>query len=101
MSGGNVAATGAGASAAAASAAAIAQAIKASGVIVRVHPDDFMRILAKADHPLIVSTTGGFLKKNFQYLTSYKGLAFYTKSPDPLNLPARSELITAEKIWIP
>ena len=100
MSGGNVAATSAGTSAAA-SAAAIAQAIKASGVIVRVYPDDFMRILAKADHPLVVSTTGGFLKKNFQYLTSYKGLAFYTKSPEPLNLPARSELITADKIWIP
>jgi len=93
MSGGNAAATGAG--------AAIAQAIKASGVIVRVNTQNFMRVLAKSEYPLIVSTTGGFLKKNFQYLSSYKGLAFYTKSADPLNLPAKSELITAEKIWIP
>jgi hypothetical protein len=100
MSGGSVVASNTGA-VAAASAAAVAQAIKASGVIVNVKPENFMRVLTKADHPLIVTTTGGFLKKNFQYLFSYKGLAFYTKSPEPMNLPAGSELISADKIWIP
>jgi hypothetical protein len=35
------------------------------------------------------------------YLTSYKGLAFAAKSEEPLPLPPSTELILAEKIWIP
>jgi len=88
-------------SAAAARAAAIARAIKASGAIVSVEPDDFLTILSKGSRPLVVMATGGFIKTNYQYLTSYKGLAFFTKSPAPLLLPGDIELITAAKIWIP
>ena len=47
--------------AAAAAAAAIAQAIKASGVIVRVEPDEFVKLLARQSEPLIVCAVGGFL----------------------------------------
>lgn len=86
---------------AAAAAAAIAQATKASGVIVRVEPADFLRILGRQEAPLVVHAQGGFLSVNHQYLTSYKGLAFFTKAPDPLDLPARAELVQASKIWIP
>lgn len=35
------------------------------------------------------------------YLTSYKGLAFFTKSSTPLNLSGDIELVLAQKIWIP
>jgi ABC-type transport system substrate-binding protein len=85
----------------AAAAAAIAEAIKASGAIVRVEPNDFMTILQRLDNPLIVHTTGGFFSTNYQYLTSYKGLVFYTKSPIPLTLSTRVEIVKAKKIWIP
>jgi hypothetical protein len=90
-----------GASAAGAAAAAIAQAAKASGVIVRVEGHDFLSIVERADSPLVVYAKGGFLSRNHQYLTSYKGLAFFTKSSQPLPLPAKAELVTADKIWIP
>jgi len=86
---------------AAAVAVAIAQVIKASGVIVRVSPEDFDAILQKNEQPLVVASTGGFISTNYQYLTSYKGLAFFTKSPAPLMLPPKAELIEAQKIWIP
>ena len=92
---------GASAGAAAAAAAAIAQAIKASGAIVRVEPDDFLRILQRQQEPLVVQAAGGFFSTSYQYLSSYKGLAFFTKSPFPLALPGGCEVVQAQKIWIP
>ena len=85
----------------AAIAAAIAQAIKASGVVVRVTPEDFLRILAKADKPLVICSSGGLFSKNYQYLTSYKGFGFFTKSKLPLELSPKIETVLADKIWIP
>ena len=85
----------------AARAAAIAKAIKASGAIVRVEPNDFLVILSKTSKPLVVLAEGGFLKTNYQYLTGYKSLIFFTKSPAPLQLPGDIELVVAKKIWIP
>jgi hypothetical protein len=90
-----------GAAGAGAAAAAIAQAIKASGVIVRVTPRDFLQILEHQEKPLVVHATGGVFKTNYQYLSSYKGLAFFTKSETPVSLPRGTELVHAEKIWIP
>jgi hypothetical protein len=91
----------AGASGAAAAAAAMAQAIKASGAIVQVAPEEFLRVLQRAKEPVVVQATGGFFSTAYQYLTSYKGLAFYTKSPEPLILPGSCEVFAARKIWIP
>ena len=87
--------------AAAAAGAAIAQAIKASGVVVRLAPDEFQRIVVRVESPLVVHAIGGFLSSNYQYLVSYKGLAFYTKSPRPIDLPGSAEVVVAERIWIP
>ncbi len=87
--------------AAASAAAAIAQAIKASGVLVRLEPDEFMHIVTRQRDPLVVCATGGLLSTNYQYLVSYKGLAFFTKSPDPLPLPTGAEVVTARGISIP
>jgi hypothetical protein len=86
---------------AAAAAAAIAQAIKASGVLVRLAPEEFAKILRRIPDPLVVYAEGGIFGTNYQYLTSYKGLAFFTKSNEPLPLPSGSELVTARGIWIP
>ena len=88
-------------SASAGAAVAIAEAIKASGVLVRVEPHEFPNILARQNEPLVVTATGGLFTTNYQYLTSYKGLAFFTKSPAPLDLPDDTELVTARRIHIP
>ena len=84
-----------------AAAAAIANAIKANGVVVRVEPADFLRILKLADAPLVVIGKAGVFKKDYAYLTSYKGLAFYATSASPIVLPPRIETIEAKKISIP
>jgi len=86
---------------AAGAAAAIAQAIKASGVLVRVAPEEFAKILNRAKDPLVVVAEGGVFKKNYRYLMGYKGLAFYTKSDAPIALPAGAELVASNGIWIP
>ncbi len=91
----------AGASGAVVAAAAIAQAIRASGAIVRLEANDFMIILSKADKLAVVCAVSGFRKKKHEYLTGYKGLVFYTKSNIPLQLPSEAELIVAKRIWIP
>jgi hypothetical protein len=80
---------------------AIADAIKASGAIVRVEPGDFEAILEKTEAPLVVFAQGGVFKTKYHYLTAYKGLIFYTKTLMPLTLPPKTELINAQKIWVP
>jgi len=90
-----------GAGAAAAHQAAIAKAIKASGAIVKMEPAEFKKIVDKCEQPLVVSAKGGLFGNKHAYLTSYKGLFFYTLSPEPLNLPGKAEIIAANKIWIP
>lgn len=87
--------------AAAANYAAIANAIKASGAIVQVEPEDFSLILTRADKPLVVTSQAKFIKTTYQYLTGYKGLIFFTKSKSALQLDSRVEVINAKKIWIP
>jgi len=90
-----------GGAAAAAAAAAIAKAIKASGVVIRVSPDDFQSILPRAKGALVVHAEGGVFSTKYRYLVSYKGFAFFTKASEPIRLPADVETIRAAKIWIP
>ncbi len=86
---------------AAAAAAAIANATKASGVVVRVNPNDFQTILRKVESPLVIYAEGGFFSTKHLYLVSYKGFAFVTKSPAPILLPPGVEIVVAAKIWLP
>lgn len=86
----------------AAAAAAIAQAVKASGAIVRMEPNHFVQIVHRAEEPVVVMATSKiFGRVSYKYLTSYKGLAFYTKSSSQLPLGVRTELVYAKQIWIP
>jgi hypothetical protein len=57
--------------------------------------------MSRAKDPLIVVAKGGIFGKNYQYLMSYKGLTFYTKSSAPLPLPGGAELVQAGRIWVP
>lgn len=79
----------------------IAEAVKASGTVVRVEPAEFAKLLAKTDRPLVVYSEGGLIHMQYQYLMSYKGLAFFTKSSEQISLPRTAEVVIAEKIWIP
>jgi hypothetical protein len=85
-----------------AAAAAIAQAIKASGAIVRMEPNDFQQIVGRADEPIVVIATSKlFGKVSYKYVTSYKGLAFYTKSSSRLSFGSGAMMVSAKSIWVP
>ncbi len=92
----------AGGAGAAGAAAAIAQATKASGVVVRVEPEWFVAIVEMNDEPLVVHAPGRFFFSVWHsYLTSYRGLAFFTKSKTELPLSAHCQMVEAQKIWVP
>ncbi len=85
----------------AAIAAAIAQATKASGVIVRMEPDEFQQLLYHIPQPLVVIAWGGVFKKKYQYLVSYRGFAFFTATVEQIHLPGSCEVVEAKQIWVP
>ncbi|MGQ0715284.1 MAG: hypothetical protein ACT4PJ_16420 [Gemmatimonadaceae bacterium] len=81
--------------------AAQVNALKASGVVVRLEIGEWLKILGRTERPLVVLGTGGVFKKHNQYLTSYRGLAFFTTSKDTIVLPPRCEIVQAKSISIP
>ncbi|HEY7335651.1 MAG TPA: hypothetical protein VH639_12265 [Bryobacteraceae bacterium] len=90
-----------GAIAGAAAQAAIAEAKKASGVVVRLEPQEFAKLLSRMKEPLIVIAESGIFRTKFQYLIGYKGLAFFTQSADALALPPDAEIVNADSFWMP
>ncbi len=87
-------------------AAALIHASNGSGLIVRVHPEEFGRLLNKVnpENSLLVQdhNPAGFLsRESYCYLLSYKGLAFVTKSDHALNVPLGLETVIAENIYVP
>ncbi len=85
----------------AAAAVVAVNALKACGVVVRLQPVEWLTILSRSEAPLVVVATGGVFKKHVRYLTSYRGLAFFTQSPQPLSLPREAEVIEAQSISVP
>jgi hypothetical protein len=81
--------------------AAAVNALKASGVVVRLEPHAWLALLARTDNPLVVVAAGGIFRKHVRYLTSYRGLAFYTQSDAALMLPSRAEVVQARSMSIP
>jgi hypothetical protein len=79
----------------------MAQAVKASGTLVRVEPDAFVKIVSKNRNALVITAQGGLWNRGFQYLTSYKGIAFFTKSMTEISLPGDTEIVAARQIWMP
>ena len=91
-----------GAAGGAAGAAAMVNAVKASGAIVKLEPMEFLKILNRAENLLVVYAEARvFFTIKYKYLTSYKGLFFYTSSASPLSIPGRFETVSAKNIWIP
>jgi hypothetical protein len=85
----------------AAARAAIANAIKASGAIVRAENKGFLTVVQKTEKPLVVMTCKSFWSPNYKYITGYRGLVFFTKSKEMLNLPGDAEFISCREINIP
>ncbi len=79
----------------------IANAIKASGAIVKVEADVFEQLIQKQQDGLVVFNEGGIFSTSYKYLTSYKGIFFFTKTKTPLILPANLEVVKTKKIWMP
>ncbi len=87
---------------AAAAAAEIARAIKASGAIIELVPEEFLKIASMNEKLLIVwCYEKGIFSEAYKYMTSYKGLFFYTKSKFSIEFPKDTEFINSKKIWIP
>ena len=95
------AATSSASASAAAAAAALSNAVKACGCLVKVEPEEFLRVLARVEEPLVVYATGGLFSTHHKYLTSYKGLVFHCKHPQPLRMPPDAEVIRARRLSIP
>ena len=68
---------------------------------MRLEPDEFLKIVYRVEAPLVVCAETSFFGRTFQYLVSYKGLAFFAKSKEALDLGGTVEVVTARKIWIP
>jgi len=74
------AAAGGGAAATAVAATAIANALKAHGGIIKLDREEFIKILNKAEAPLVAFAEGGFFGKNYQYLSRPKWKATFPRS---------------------
>lgn len=85
---------------AAAAAAARAEAIKASGAIVRVDPAEFSKLLGRNTEGLVVHALSRFLGRHM-YLMGYKGLVFHTTSREPIFLPGTLQVVEARRMWMP
>lgn len=70
------------------------------GTLIRVDPQTFLSIIEYNTEPLILVATSSILRRK-QYLTTYKGVAFVTKSSQPLDLPAHAEIIPVRRLVIP
>lgn len=60
-----------------------------------------MAVLGRTEAPLVVRPEGGLSSTTYQYLTSYKGLTFFTSSDAELSLPPGTVLIRASQMWMP
>jgi len=91
-----------GAAGVAAAQAAIQEAIKASGAIVKIAPNEFSNLISKMDDGIVIEKGDkGFFDSGYKYSTSYKGFIFYCKSRNQITIPSRLEKIKANRIWVP
>jgi hypothetical protein len=86
---------------AAAAAAAAARAIKASGTLVQVKPDEFRKLLRQNSQGLVVHATAGLFGTAHKYLMGYNGLAFYTFAREEIQVPSTCQIVEAKRIWTP
>jgi hypothetical protein len=86
---------------AAAAAAAAVRAIKASGTLVQVKPDEFRTLLRQNAEGLVVHAAAGLFGTAHKYMMGYHGLAFYTFARDEIQVPSTCQIVEAQRIWTP
>lgn len=79
----------------------IVNAIRSFGVICTVDADEFQSVLKRSDQPLVLTSTGGLFVTQYLYLTSYKGIAFYCRAKEPLELPNDAEIVQVNSLMVP
>jgi hypothetical protein len=87
-----------------AAAAAAMQAKLAMGMLVRVEPEEFLRLVEGQDNALVVRAASRkvlFFEVPWRYMTPYRGLAFWTQSKTPLGFRAKVEFVEAVQIHVP
>jgi len=79
--------------------------LNASGTVVTVSQEDFIRALGLEPEPLVVrSGVTHFWSDTvhkYRHLAPIKGLAFFCETPQPIDLPESAILIEAEKLVVP
>ncbi len=77
------------------------KAVTAKGAHVLLEPQDFTLLVHRMEAPLVVTARVGIIKTSYRYLTSYKGMFFYTISGAGLQFSPQVELVTAGRIRMP
>jgi len=65
-------------------------------VVVETEPEDFMSVISKSEKPLVITVSSGVMKKEYKYLTTCRGLIFFTRSKTPLELPPGIDVVVAK-----
>ena len=89
------------AAAAVAGGSVVANAIRTTGPVIRVESSDFEAVLRKVEAPLVVYSQSGLFSTRYQYLTTYKGLYFHTKTATALSLSPGVEIVNTKKLLLP
>lgn len=69
-----------------------------SGVRVAVEPAEFIKIISRANAPLVIMEETGVIKEKYLYLTIYRGVPIIAKSERKLALPEDADTIEASEI---
>ncbi len=80
---------------------ALLQAIYSMSIVVQLKPQAFLSLLEKNEAPMVLTAKGGFIRKHYRYLTTYKGFTFFTKVYEPLMLPKSAEIIEVGRLRVP
>ena len=73
-------------------------ALGAMGFMVHVEPDAFLRLVAKAEDPLLLHSPGGFMRKH-RWALAHRGYLFWTATKDMM--PLTVETIAVKRLWVP
>jgi hypothetical protein len=68
--------------------------------LISMDADDFLKLLEQIEKPLIIMAQGKhFFQQNYQYMVSFKGFNFQTKSLEKLPMPAYSLIVESKQSW--
>ena len=76
-------------------------AVRSFGVVCTVEQDEFMTLVSHQECPLVLTSVGGIFTTEYRYLTSYKGIAFFCKTPYQLQIPDTAETVQVKNLVVP